>query len=114
MKTAFLATQEISRPKFMGIIEENESFSAEEVALIKKAFTFGAWAHRGQKRLSGSRYFHGHCAHVGLYLHSLGMSATMIAAGLLHDVLEDTETSMESYKKNSERKLLSSSTPSVA
>ena len=95
MKTAFSATSEITRPQFMRIIKQDESFSAKDIEMIEKAFAFGIKAHRGQKRLSGSRYFQGHCAHVGLYLHSLGMSQTMIVAGLLHDVLEDTETTID-------------------
>lgn len=99
MQTYFPPTREISRRRFMNIIKQSKSFNEDEVDLIERAYIFGQKAHRGQKRLSGSGYFAGHCVHVALYLHSLGMSATMIAGGLLHDTLEDTEVSTEELQE---------------
>ena len=59
-------------------------------ALIAKAYDFAENAHKEQKRLSGEPYFY-HVFETAKILAKLGMDAPTIAAGLLHDVLEDTE-----------------------
>lgn len=62
--------------------------------LIEKAYNFAKNAHNGQTRKSGEPYFN-HVFATGYNLADLGMSATVIAAGLLHDSLEDTDTKEE-------------------
>lgn len=57
-------------------------------ALVKKAYLFAQKVHEGQKRYSGEPYFN-HAAHVGKNLASIHMDATTIAAGILHDTIED-------------------------
>lgn len=59
--------------------------------LIEKAFNFSQKAHIDQKRLSGEPYFE-HCARTALNLSELKLDPETISAGLLHDTLEDTET----------------------
>lgn len=66
--------------------------------LIEKAYKFAEKAHAGQKRLSGEDYI-SHPLHVALFLTDLKMDPPTIAAGLLHDVLEDTKVSSEEIKK---------------
>jgi len=66
--------------------------SPEAKKLIESAWQFGEKAHSGQKRLSGDPYFN-HPSLVALYLAEIGMDRNTIAAGLLHDILEDTPTS---------------------
>ncbi len=66
--------------------------------LIKKAFIVAENAHAGQKRNSGEPYFV-HPFETAKTLAALGMDTQTIASGLLHDVLEDTETSEEQIKK---------------
>jgi len=56
--------------------------------LVTKAYEFSQKAHEGQKRYSGAPYFT-HCAEVGFLLAEAGMDAHAIAAGLLHDTIED-------------------------
>ncbi len=65
---------------------------------IEKAYLFAKKAHEGQKRMSGEPYFI-HVAETAKILTKLGMDAKTIAAGLLHDVLEDTPTTEEELEK---------------
>ncbi len=64
------------------------SKSPEDVSLVTRAYDFAEEAHRPQKRYSGDPYFV-HTAEVGFYLAQVGMDAAAIAAGLLHDTIED-------------------------
>ncbi len=70
----------------------------KETELIKKAYKFAQIAHEGQKRLSGDPYFI-HVFETAKILAGLGMDAQTIAAGLLHDVLEDTKIKEEEIEK---------------
>ena len=66
--------------------------------LIEKAFWCCVEAHKGQRRLSGEEYYM-HPFSVAKILVSLGMDTESIVAGLLHDVIEDTEISAEQVEK---------------
>lgn len=61
---------------------------------IVEAYQFGDQAHSGQLRKSGEKYFI-HPVHVSLILAELEMDEDTVIAGLLHDVIEDTEYSFE-------------------
>lgn len=61
---------------------------AESRGLIERAYHFAKKAHEGQKRFSGEPYFV-HAYATGKTLAELGTDAETIAAGLLHDTLED-------------------------
>lgn len=66
--------------------------------LIGRAYAWAEKYHRGQKRLSGEPYFnHAVCAAQNLL--DWKLDETTIAAGLLHDVAEDTGCDLESIKK---------------
>ena len=58
--------------------------------LLERSYTFSRDHHSGQERKSGAPYFD-HCYHVALTLISLHLDSVTIAAGLLHDVVEDVE-----------------------
>ena len=60
----------------------------EDAALIEKAYEFARAAHESHTRYSGEPYFI-HPAAVAKMLAQYGMDATTIAAGLLHDAIED-------------------------
>ena len=62
--------------------------------LVCRAFEFAYQLHKGQKRASGDPYIAHPVAVAGL-IRSLGGSHAMIAAGFLHDVVEDTEVTCE-------------------
>lgn len=70
----------------------------KEQTLLENAYSFAKRAHEGQKRLSNEPYFN-HVFETAKILAQLGMDSQTIAAGLLHDVLEDTKTKEEEIKK---------------
>lgn len=72
----------------------NPTHSASDLDLIARAYRFAEEAHRGQYRDSGEAYFR-HPAEVAHILAELELDHVTIAAGLLHDVLEDTQASRE-------------------
>jgi GTP diphosphokinase / guanosine-3',5'-bis(diphosphate) 3'-diphosphatase len=74
--------------------------------LITHAYQVADAAHEGQKRTSGEPYVQ-HCLAVGNILTDLGLDAPTIAAGLLHDVLEDTDYSREQMEKDFGKEVLS-------
>ncbi|CAM2058946.1 GTP pyrophosphokinase [Desulfovibrionales bacterium] len=63
-------------------------------ALIQKAYIFSATAHAGQTRRSGEPYLF-HPLEVADILTDMKMDAEAVAAGLLHDTVEDTKTTIE-------------------
>ncbi len=77
---------------------EMQGASAEDLALIEKAYAFGLKAHEGHTRFSGEPYFI-HPAAVAKHLAALGMDAHTVIAGLLHDTIEDTKTSSVDVQK---------------
>jgi GTP pyrophosphokinase len=70
------------------------TLSAEEVDLVRRAFQFGYQLHEGQCRASGEPYIAHPVAVAGL-LRDLGGNGATIAAGFLHDVVEDTDITPE-------------------
>ena len=68
--------------------------SEADEALIRRAYRFAEKAHRTQMRKSGEPYIT-HCLAVANHLVALGMDSTTVSAGILHDVLEDTEVTLE-------------------
>ncbi len=76
-----------------------ESFNANvNIPLIRKAYEFSDKAHAGQKRESGEPY-ETHCLEVAFILAEQHLDSTTIAAGLIHDVVEDTPVTIEQIKK---------------
>lgn len=65
-----------------------KSATVADVALVTKAHSFAAEIHQEQKRLSGEPYL-AHEEATARELSELGMDAEAIAAGLLHDVIDD-------------------------
>lgn len=72
--------------------------SVEDVALVTHAYEFAKEAHKEQKRYSGDPYFI-HVAAVGYTLAKMGLDAKTIAAGLLHDTVEDAHVSEEDIER---------------
>ncbi len=65
-----------------------------EVDIIERAYVYSARVHLGQTRLSGEPYL-SHPLEVAGILSEMRLDAESIAAGLLHDVIEDTKTTAE-------------------
>lgn len=74
-------------------------YSQEDVALIERAFEFAKTAHEGQVRVTGEPYF-AHAAAVGTKLAELKLPSEVIAAGVLHDVSEDTQNTIDDIREN--------------
>ncbi len=79
--------------------EKLSFFNESEKELILKAYRTSYEKHLGQKRLSGEDYFT-HPLSVALILIDLKMDVSSICAGLMHDLLEDTETTEEEIFQN--------------
>lgn len=79
--------------------------SPEDIALVEKAYDFSKRAHEGQVRYSNEPYFI-HPAAAAKVLAEYGMDATTIAAGLLHDAVEDARVSREEMEKEFGKELL--------
>ncbi|MFA6227157.1 MAG: HD domain-containing protein [Candidatus Paceibacterota bacterium] len=75
-----------------------DSPSKDDVALIKKATTFAEEAHKDIKRKSGEPYFN-HVFETAKTLASFKTDSATIAAGLLHDSIEDGVATEEEIKK---------------
>lgn len=81
------------------IIEKAEDYlSDQDVELIKHAYGFAKEAHRDQFRKSGEPYII-HPVQVAGILVDLLMDAETIAAGFLHDVIEDTDVTFEQLEE---------------
>ena len=71
----------------------------DELKLVEKAYDIASIHHEGQKRKSGEDYIiHPLC--VAMILANLHMDAETLAAGILHDVVEDTDYTLEDLKKD--------------
>jgi len=66
----------------------------DDLNLIKKAYDFAYEKHFGQKRITGDDYIQ-HPLNVALILTEINADAKAIAAGLLHDVVEDSDCTLE-------------------
>jgi guanosine-3',5'-bis(diphosphate) 3'-pyrophosphohydrolase len=87
--------------RLLATVHENRP--GDDLEIIRKAWAFCLQQHEGQKRASGEPYVI-HPLEVGQVLAELKMDSTAIAAGLLHDAVEDTDvTSVEIAKRFGEQ-----------
>jgi GTP pyrophosphokinase len=81
--------------RFEDLVERAESYIPEaDVEQLRRAYVFSAFAHKGQVRRSGEPYLV-HPLEVAYFLADLKLDPAAIIAGLLHDVVEDTLTTVE-------------------
>lgn len=78
----------------MLLIEVASSNETADYDLIARAYHFAQVAHEGQIRKSGEPFLQ-HSVEVARILAQLRLDSTTVAAGLLHDVLEDTSVTLE-------------------
>ncbi len=76
------------------LIDKLNEYNREEVEVIKKAYEYAKKLHEGQYRQSGEPYIN-HPLNVAYILADMHADRDTICAGLLHDVLEDTEITKE-------------------
>ena len=83
---------------FKDIATKLEAYlSREDINLAQKAYTYCAKVHGGQVRLSGEAYL-SHPLEVANILADLHLDAVSVAAGLLHDTVEDTHVEVEDIR----------------
>lgn len=70
----------------------------KDLALVQKAYTFAQKTHEGHTRKSDEPYFN-HLFATAKNIAELGMGSTTIAAGFLHDSIEDVNVTAEEIKK---------------
>ena len=87
------------------IVAEMVGATPEDIALVEKAYEYSKKAHEGQTRYSGEPYFV-HPAATAKVLAEYGMDAITIAAGLLHDAVEDGRVSRAEVEKEFGKELL--------
>jgi GTP pyrophosphokinase len=81
--------------RFEDLLEKVRAYAPEtDVELLRRAYVFSAFEHRSQVRRSGEPYLI-HPLAVADLLADMKLDAVTIAAGLLHDVVEDTLTTIE-------------------
>ena len=69
-----------------------------DIELLRRAYVFSAFEHKGQVRHSGEPYLV-HPLEVADQLADMKLDVVAIAAGLLHDIVEDTQTPIERIKE---------------
>ncbi|PRZ28063.1 RelA/SpoT family protein [Flavobacterium granuli] len=76
-----------------------QTLSTEDKKLIRKAFDVAVEAHKEQRRKSGEAYIFHPIAVAKIVASEIGLGATSIAAALLHDVVEDTPTTVKEIER---------------
>jgi len=81
------------------LVDTLESYlPSEQVSRVLEAYEFGAAAHKGQTRKSGEPYIT-HPVAVAQELAEMHLDSEAICAAILHDVVEDTEASLEEIQE---------------
>jgi GTP pyrophosphokinase len=80
------------------ILAQMHNATEEDLALVRQAYDFAQKAHADHTRYSGEPYFI-HPAAVAKMLAAAGMDAKTIAAGLLHDAIEDAKATQQEVKE---------------
>jgi GTP pyrophosphokinase len=90
-----IATNVLTVTRFRDLLRKVRSYrESEDLSLIKKAYEFSLQHHKGTARESGEPYL-AHPLQVATILAEMRLDTTAIAAGLLHDVVEDTSVTVE-------------------
>ncbi|MCL9808498.1 RelA/SpoT family protein [Flavobacterium luminosum] len=76
-----------------------QTLTTEDKKLIRKAFDFAVEAHQDQRRKSGEAYIFHPIAVAKIVAGEIGLGATAIAAALMHDVVEDTDITVQDIEK---------------
>ncbi|NPA93051.1 MAG: bifunctional (p)ppGpp synthetase/guanosine-3',5'-bis(diphosphate) 3'-pyrophosphohydrolase [Chloroflexi bacterium] len=74
-------------------------YTVADRALVERAYRVAEKAHEGQKRASGEPYIQ-HCLAVADILAELRMPPAVVAAGLLHDTVEDTDVTLDDLRRD--------------
>jgi len=101
LSTFSQADNDMINEKFQELLQDYlNSNHRKKVDIITKAFNFANHAHRGIKRRSGEPYIMHPLAVAKICCSEIGLGSTSICSALLHDVVEDTEYTVEDIEKN--------------
>lgn len=92
--------EEIRNITIEDLIEKVKTYNTNEkdIELINRAFDYAYKKHFGQKRISGDDYIT-HPLNVAMILTDINADATCLAAALLHDTIEDSDSTKEEVTK---------------
>ncbi len=96
--------RELTIEDILALIPEGVT-APEARDLVRRAYEFAEQAHRGQIRKSGEPYIQ-HPIHVAWLLAQLHLEPAVIAAGLLHDVLEDCDVTRQQLEERFDHEIL--------
>src|SRR3970040_593805 len=76
-----------------------KTYAPADRELVQRAYRVAERAHEGQKRASGEPYI-SHCLAVAGILAELHIPPSAVAAGLLHDTVEDTDITLQDLERD--------------
>ena len=76
-----------------------QTLTTDDKKMIRKAFDVAVDAHKEQRRKSGEAYIFHPIAVAKIVASEIGLGATGIAAALMHDVVEDTEITVQDLER---------------
>ncbi|MGA8875050.1 MAG: HD domain-containing protein, partial [Candidatus Korobacteraceae bacterium] len=93
-----IATNVLTVTRFRDLLRKIRAYRpSDDLSLVKKAYDFSLEHHKGSERESGEPYL-AHPLQVATILAEMRLDTTAIAAGLLHDVVEDTTVTVDEIK----------------
>src|ERR1035437_5954747 len=91
-----LTEDELIQKEFEALLDDYSKTShRQKIEIITKAFNFAKNAHKGIKRRSGEPYIMHPLAVARIVVREIGLGSTSICSALLHDVVEDTDYTVE-------------------
>ena len=94
-----IATNVLTVTKYRDLLKKvRASRPNDDLEIIRKAYDYSLEHHKGQSRATGEPYLV-HPLEVAMVLAELKLDPTAIAAGLLHDSIEDTQATMEDIER---------------
>ena len=91
-----LTEDELIQTEFEALLDDYSKTShRQKIEIITKAFNFAKNAHKGIKRRSGEPYIMHPLAVARIVVREIGLGSTSICSALLHDVVEDTDYTVE-------------------
>ncbi|HEY4959486.1 MAG TPA: bifunctional (p)ppGpp synthetase/guanosine-3',5'-bis(diphosphate) 3'-pyrophosphohydrolase [Terriglobales bacterium] len=93
-----IATNVLTVTRFRDLLRKIRAYRpTDDLTLVKKAYDFSLRNHQGQTRASGEPYLV-HPLEVATVLAEMRLDTTAIAAGLLHDAVEDTSVTVDDIR----------------
>src|ERR1035437_8979013 len=91
-----ITEDELIQHEFEALLDDySKTNHRQKIDIITRAFNFANTAHRGIKRRSGEPYIMHPLAVARIVVTEIGLGSTSICSALLHDVVEDTDYTIE-------------------